>query len=101
VEKTIINKRDLSLRWGLTERCIEEYEKKGILKRLKKFQKVHYSMKQIIEIEESQDYITTYDARAYKRECEKLKEEVQRLQNELAQIHSITINTIFRLKEGV
>jgi len=101
MEKTIINRKELAKRWGLSERGIEEYEKKGVITRLKKFDKVHYSMAQIIEIEESKDYITTYEARTYKRECEKLKEENQKLQAEIAQIHSIIINSMFRLKEGV
>lgn len=101
MEKTIINRKDLAKRWGLSERGIEEYEKKGVITRLKKFDKVHYSMAQIIEIEESKDYITTYEARAYKKECEKLREELQKLKSEIAQVHTITINSMFRLKEGI
>ncbi|MGB4588995.1 MAG: transcription factor [Clostridiaceae bacterium] len=48
---TVIDRVSLAERWGKDRKTIENYEKEGVITRLRKFPSPHYSLKEIEEIE--------------------------------------------------
>lgn len=48
---TVIDRATLAKRWGKDRKTLENYEKDGVITRLRKFPSPHYSLKEIEEIE--------------------------------------------------
>jgi len=53
---TILTRKDLSERWGCTGTYIDNLTQKGTIHKLKGFPSPHYSLSEILKIEEGGDY---------------------------------------------
>lgn len=85
MEETIISRKNLAERWGKTTETIIQYEQQGVIKRLK-LPSPHYSLKQIIELEETGIERKSLEHRQLEKKYKKLLQENEEYKERIAKI---------------
>lgn len=91
MERTIINRKELSERWGVTPQCIIQYEERGIITRLKRFNSPMYSLTEILRVEEADKEDSLLQLRQLKKRVKELEEENIKLTIKLNKIRQVLI----------
>lgn len=78
---TMLTRKDLSERWGCTGTYIDNLTHKGTIHKLKGFPSPHYSLSEILKIEEGGDYKESVETRRLRLQLEEAKAENERLKS--------------------
>lgn len=90
MEKTLLTRKELAQRWGVSTKVIKNYEDDGIISRVQKFPTPKYNVLSIMKIEglEELNPLSPMERRRLEREIDALKAKVNS-QNELLRKYSL------------
>lgn len=85
----LLTKKDLSARWQVTEKAIDNWCKEGLITPVKGIPSIRFSPEHIAEIEGVQlERFSPLERRKFEKENEELKKENQRFKEILSRIFS-------------
>lgn len=87
IDNRLLDKIELSKRWGVSVSAIEDYMRQGILTRMPGIGSVRFSLYHVMELEGVKlDKMSPLERRRLEREIEALKQENNRMKVALAKI---------------
>lgn len=86
-EKTLITRKELSERWGVTIKCIDDWRREGILQTVKGIPTPRFNIQYIKKLEETElKQFSPLEKVRLERELEATKAEVNRLKEAIIKI---------------
>lgn len=90
MERTLIDRQELSQRWGLTTRTIIKYEERGLLTRNPNFEKPLYYLEEIQEIDKYKpNSLSPLERKRLENENKSLKDKINILENIIIKIINV------------
>lgn len=90
MERTLIDRQELSQRWGLTTRTIIKYEESGLLTRNPNFEKPLYYLEEIQEIDKYKpNPLSPLERKRLENENKSLKDKINILENIIIKIINV------------
>lgn len=95
MEKTLIDRKELALRWGVTTKTIEKYEQQGIINRLPEFDSPRYSIQEVRKIERIEDNpLSPLERRRLEKEIDELKKVIVTQRNLIQKYAALSVESI-------
>ncbi|MDK0734779.1 histidine kinase [Clostridium perfringens] len=86
-EKILITRKELSERWGVTIKCIDDWRRDGILQTVKGIPTPRFNIQYIRQLEETElKQFSPLEKRRLERELKETKAEVNRLKEAIIKI---------------
>lgn len=90
MEKTLLDRKELSERWGVTTRTIINYEESGLITRNPHFDKPMYYLEEIQRIDRyNSNPLSPFERKRLEKENRELKEKLNLFQNILTKVISV------------
>lgn len=84
MEQTLISRKELAERWGITQMCVINYEESGVITRINGIPVPRYSLNEILKIEQTDISETSpLVVKQLKKRNKQLEEENERLTEKL------------------
>lgn len=95
MERTLIDRQELSKRWGLTTRTIIKYEECGLITRNPNFEKPLYYLEEIQNIDNYKpNPLSHFERKRLENENKKLREEIDILESMLAKVANLGVESM-------
>lgn len=107
MEQTLVSRKELSERWGVTTRTIINYEESGLITRNPHFDKPMYYLEEIQEIDRyKSNPLSPFERKRLEEENRRLKERINVFQNILTKVisvgsESMNLLTNLKMKEDI
>lgn len=96
-EKTLITKKELAERWGVTPKCIDDWRREGILETVKGIPTPRFNIQYIMELEETKlDKYSPLEFKALQKELKETKAELDKFKEILINI-TVESNKVLNL----
>jgi hypothetical protein len=90
MEQTLISRKELAGRWGVTTRTIINYEENGIITRNLKFDKPYYYVKEIEEIDQYKpNPLSHMERKKLEHENKELRDKINVLESVLMKVVNV------------
>lgn len=90
MEQTLISRKELAERWGVTTRTIINYEESGIITRNLKFDKPYYYLEEIQSIDNYKpNPLSHFERKRLENENKELRDKINILENTLVKVVNV------------
>lgn len=90
MERTLIDRQELSERWGLTTRTIIKYEEIGLITRNPNFEKPLYYLEEIQNIDKYKpNPLSTFERKRLENENKELRDKINILENIIIKVINV------------
>lgn len=98
----LLTKADLATRWQVSEHAIDDYRAKGILTPVKGLPSIRFNPQHIAEIEGTKlERFSPIERRKLEREIEKLKLQLEKAEETIAQIQILSTGHVYNLQKNI